>query len=243
MSERRQLYKGKSKTVYEIGQPDELLVEFRNDATGGNGAKHAVLDDKGRVNCAFDAFTMAILAENGIKTHWLKSVTDTEILVRRLKMLPIECVLRNRAAGGICKRLGIERGRVFTPPIFEFFLKDDALGDPIITEDHILMLGLANKEELVAMRALTHRVNEILQPVFAKVGFDLVDFKLEFGYYQGQLLLGDEFTLDGCRVWDTQSGEIYDKDRFRQDLGNVIHFYKEASKRLGIIIGEVPKWS
>jgi phosphoribosylaminoimidazole-succinocarboxamide synthase len=234
MTERLELYKGKSKTIYDLGEPNELLVQFRNDATGGNGAKHAILEDKGRVNCAFDAFIMAVLAENGIKTHWLKSVSDTEIRVRRLKMLPIECVLRNRAAGGICKRLGIERGRIFSPPVFEFFLKNDALGDPIITEDHIYMLKLASKEDLVAMRALTYRVNDILQPIFAKAGFDLVDFKLEFGYYQGQLLLGDEFTLDGCRLWDKQSGEIYDKDRFRQDLGDVIHFYKEAAKRLGI---------
>jgi phosphoribosylaminoimidazole-succinocarboxamide synthase len=234
MTECLELYKGKSKTIYDIGEPNELLVQFRNDATGGNGAKHAILEDKGRVNCAFDAFIMAVLAENGIKTHWLKSVSDTEIRVRRLKMLPIECVLRNRAAGGICKRLGIERGRIFSPPVFEFFLKNDALGDPIITEDHIYMLKLASKEDLVAMRALTYRVNDILQPIFAKAGFDLVDFKLEFGYYQGQLLLGDEFTLDGCRLWDKQSGEIYDKDRFRQDLGDVIHFYKEAAKRLGI---------
>jgi phosphoribosylaminoimidazole-succinocarboxamide synthase len=234
MTERLELYKGKSKTIYDIGEPNELLVQFRNDATGGNGAKHAILEDKGRVNCAFDAFIMAVLAENGIKTHWLKSVSDTEIRVRRLNMLSIECVLRNRAAGGICKRLGIERGRIFSPPVFEFFLKDDALGDPIITEDHIFMLKLASKEDLVTMRALTYRVNDILQPVFAKAGFDLVDFKLEFGYYQGQLLLGDEFTLDGCRLWDKQSGEIYDKDRFRQDLGDVIHFYKEAAKRLGI---------
>ncbi len=234
MTERLELYKGKSKTIYDISEPNELLVQFRNDATGGNGAKHAILEDKGRVNCAFDAFIMAVLAENGIKTHWLKSVSETEIRVRRLNMLPIECVLRNRAAGGICKRLGIERGRIFSPPLFEFFLKDDALGDPIITEDHIFMLKLASKEDLVAMRALTYRVNDILQPVFAKAGFDLVDFKLEFGYYQGQLLLGDEFTLDGCRLWDKQSGEIYDKDRFRQDLGDVIHFYKEAAKRLGV---------
>lgn len=234
MTERVELYKGKSKTIYDLGEPNELLVQFRNDATGGNGAKHAILEDKGRVNCAFDAFIMAVLAENGIKTHWLKSVSDTEIRVRRLKMLPIECVLRNKAAGGICKRLGIERGRIFSPPLFEFFLKDDALGDPIITEDHIFMLKLASKEDLVAMRALTYRVNDILQPIFAKAGFDLVDFKLEFGYYEGQLLLGDEFTLDGCRLWDKQSGEIYDKDRFRQDLGDVIHFYKEAAKRLGI---------
>ncbi len=234
MTECLELYKGKSKTIYDIGEPNELLVQFRNDATGGNGAKHAILEDKGRVNCAFDAFIMAVLAENGIKTHWLKSVSDTEIRVRRLNMLPIECVLRNRAAGGICKRLGIERGRIFSPPVFEFFLKNDALGDPIITEDHIFMLKLASKEDLAAMRALTYRVNDILQPVFAKAGFDLVDFKLEFGYYQGQLLLGDEFTLDGCRLWDKQSGEIYDKDRFRQDLGDVIHFYKEAAKRLGI---------
>lgn len=234
-TERQLLYKGKSKSIYDIGQGDTVLVEFRNDATAFNAAKHALLEDKGRVNCAFDAFIMQLLAKNDIQTHWLKKLSDTEILVHRLKILPIECVIRNRAAGGICKRLGIERGRVFSPPLFEFFLKDDALGDPIITEDHILMLKLASKEELTTMRALTYRINAILQPFFAQAGFDLVDFKLEFGYYQGQLLLGDEFTLDGCRLWDQHNGEIYDKDRFRQDLGDVIEFYKKASKRLGIL--------
>lgn len=235
MNERRQLYKGKSKTVYDIGSANEVLVEFRNDATAHNAAKHAILDEKGQVNCAFDQYIMNLLTQNGIKTHWLKSLSDTEVLVRRLDMLRVECVLRNKAAGSICKRLGLERGKVFMPPLFEFFLKDDALGDPLMTEDHVLLLGLASQEDIAVMKALTYRINDILQPFFAKAGFDLIDFKLEFGRYQGELLLGDEFTLDGCRLWDRESGEIYDKDRFRQDLGDVIGFYKKAAKRLGII--------
>jgi phosphoribosylaminoimidazole-succinocarboxamide synthase len=235
MTERRQLYKGKSKTIYDIGEANEVLVEFRNDATAFNGVKFALLDEKGQVNCAFDKYIMNLLADAGIKTHWLKSLSATEVLVRRLEMLRVECIIRNRAAGSICKRLGLERGRVFTPPLFEFFLKDDALGDPLITEDHILLLNLASKEDIVVMKSLTYRVNEVLQPFFAKAGFDLVDFKLEFGRYQGELLLGDEFTLDGCRLWDKESGEIYDKDRFRQDLGEVIGFYKKAAQRLGIM--------
>ncbi|MBY0377628.1 MAG: phosphoribosylaminoimidazolesuccinocarboxamide synthase [Gammaproteobacteria bacterium] len=236
MAERKQLYKGKSKTVYDTGEADVLLVEFRNDATAFNGARHALLEEKGQVNCAFDAFVMAVLAKNGIKTHWLKRLSPTEILVRRLDMLKIECVMRNRAAGSICKRLGLERGRVFSPPLFEFFLKDDALGDPLMTEDHVMLLELATPKEIASMKALTYKVNEILKPVFAAAGFDLVDFKLEFGYSQGELLLGDEFTLDGCRLWDQKTGEIYDKDRFRQDLGDVIGFYKQAAERLGVAI-------
>ena len=233
-TERTLLYTGKSKTIYDIGEKDAVLVEFRNDATAFNGARHALLEDKGRVNCAVDAFLMGILAKNGIKTHWLKRVSSTEILARRLDMLKVECIIRNRAAGGICKRLGLERGRVFSPPLFEFFLKDDALGDPLLTEDHILLLGLATQEEITTMKALSYKINDILSPLFSEVGFDLVDFKLEFGYYQGELFLGDEFTLDGCRLWDQQTGEIYDKDRFRQDLGAVIEHYKKAATRLGI---------
>ncbi len=236
MTERKPLYKGKSKTVYDMGEADTVLVEFRNDATAFNGARHALLEEKGRVNCAFDAFIMANLAKNGIKTHWLKRLSPTEIVVRRLDMLKIECIVRNRAAGSICKRLGLERGRVFSPPLFEFFLKDDALGDPLITEDHILLLKLATQEEIAKMKALTYKVNDVLKPLFAEAGFDLVDFKLEFGYYQGELLLGDEFTLDGCRLWDQKTGEIYDKDRFRQELGDVIKFYKRAAERLGVDI-------
>ncbi len=236
MTDRKPLYKGKSKTVYDMGETDTVLVEFRNDATAFNGARHALLEEKGRVNCAFDAFIMANLAKNGIKTHWLKRLSPTEIVVRRLDMLKIECIVRNRAAGSICKRLGLERGRVFSPPLFEFFLKDDALGDPLITEDHILLLKLATQEEIAKMKALTYKVNDVLKPLFAEAGFDLVDFKLEFGYYQGELLLGDEFTLDGCRLWDQKTGEIYDKDRFRQELGDVIKFYKRAAERLGIDI-------
>jgi len=236
MTERKPLYKGKSKTIYDMGEADTVLVEFRNDATAFNGARHALLEEKGRVNCAFDAFIMAILAKNGIKTHWLKRLSPTEIVVRRLDMLKIECIVRNRAAGSICKRLGLERGRVFAPPLFEFFLKDDALGDPLMTEDHILLLKLATQEEIAKMKALTYKVNDVLKPFFAEAGFDLVDFKLEFGYYQGELVLGDEFTLDGCRLWDQKTGEIYDKDRFRQELGDVIEFYKRAAERLGINI-------
>ncbi len=231
---RRELYRGKSKTVYEIGSESELLVQFRDDATAHNAAKHAILADKGRTNSAVDGFIMQILAEQGIKTHWLKRISETEIIVRRLDMIPVECVLRNRAAGGICKRLGLEKGRSFAPPIFEFFFKDDALGDPLINTAHILSLNWATEAEILGMKALTHQVNAILTPIFDQAGFILVDFKLEFGRYQGELILGDEFTLDGCRLWDKVSAEIYDKDRFRQDLGDVIAFYQKAASRLGV---------
>ena len=236
MQQRKELYKGKSKTVYDIGEVESVLVEFRNDATAFNAIKHAILAEKGKVNCAIDAFIMQHLMKQGIKTHWIRAISETEILAKRLDMLRVECIIRNRAAGSICKRLGLERGRHFSPPLFEFFLKDDALGDPLITEDHILLLNLATVEDIALMKALSYRVNDILCPLFLQAGLELVDFKLEFGRYHGELLLGDEFTLDGCRLWDKDSGEIYDKDRFRQDLGNVIEFYKKAADRLGIVV-------
>ncbi|MGA2655247.1 MAG: phosphoribosylaminoimidazolesuccinocarboxamide synthase [Gammaproteobacteria bacterium] len=227
--------KGKSKSLYHTDNPSELIMEFRDDITAFNAEKFAQLADKAKVNNDINTFLMNYLEQHGIATHLIKRLNDTEALVKPLKMAPIEAVVRNYAAGNLCKRYGIEKGRRLQPPLFEFFLKNDALGDPPLRDEHILSFGLATAEDIAEIKQLTLRVNELLVPLFAKAGFWLVDFKLEFGRdANGQLILGDELSPDGCRIWDAKTQEIYDKDRFRQDLGQVIEHYKVVAQRLGI---------
>lgn len=228
------LYSGKAKSVYPGENADELVMVFRDDASAFDGAKRASLARKGAVNNHFNAFVMNRLTEAGVANHFLRLDGPDRAIVRRLEMLPVECVIRNYAAGSLCKRLGIEEGRALEPPVFEFFLKDDALHDPLINQSHILSFGWARPEEIEAMERLTRQVNEVLKPLFETAGLRLVDYKLEFGRYQGELMLGDEFTPDGCRVWDMTTGEKLDKDRFRQDLGDVVAGYEAIAQRLGI---------
>ncbi len=232
------VYTGKAKTVYATDDPELFVMEYRDDATAFNGVKKAALDRKGKVNNYFNAHVMQVLEHQGIKTHFVKLLSDNESLVKKLDMIKVECVIRNVVAGGISKRLGIEEGMVLPEPTFEFFLKDDALGDPIINESHIHVFKWATDAEVTELKRKTFLVNDILKAWFATAGLTLVDFKLEFGRHHGELLLGDEFTLDGCRVWDAVTQEKFDKDRFRRDLGNVIEFYEAAAKRLGINIPE-----
>lgn len=234
MNKGHELHRGKSKTVYATDLPDHVIMEFRNDATAFNGQKHALLERKGEVNNKINAFIMEKLTAAGVQTHFVQRISDTESLVKSLQMLPIECIVRNVAAGSLSKRLGIEEGTALKRPIFEFCYKSDALGDPMINDDHIVGLGWASEEDVHALRRLTFRVNEVLRPLFAAGGMTLVDYKLEFGRYQGALLLGDEFSPDGCRLWDSQTGEKMDKDRFRRDQGNVIEHYIEVGKRIGV---------
>lgn len=227
--------KGKSKSLYQSDNPHEVIMEFRDDITAFNAEKFAQLADKAKVNNDFNTYLMGYLEKHGIKTHLIKRLNDTEALVKSLKMIPIEAVVRNYAAGNLCKRYGIEKGRKLTPPLFEFFLKNDALGDPPLRDEHILSFGLGTAEDIQEIKQLTLRVNELLVPLFAAAGFWLVDFKLEFGRdANGDLVLGDELSPDGCRIWDAKTQEIYDKDRFRQDLGEVIEHYKVVAERLGI---------
>ncbi|TNF66640.1 MAG: phosphoribosylaminoimidazolesuccinocarboxamide synthase [Gammaproteobacteria bacterium] len=234
MEKQALLYQGKAKNIYQTNQKDCYIMHYRDDATAFNGVKSATLKDKGKVNNAFNAFIMTELEKNGIKTHFVEKLSDNESVVKSLEMIPVECVVRNIASGGIVKRLGLENGFRFESPVFEFFYKDDALGDPMINESHILMMNLATEAEIEKMKLLTFKVNQILKALFNDAGIELVDYKLEFGRFGGELLLGDEFTPDGCRLWDKQTHEIMDKDRFRQDLGDVIEAYKEVSSRLGI---------
>lgn len=236
MEKIKALTSGKTKTLYTTSDPNLLICEFRDDTTAFNAEKKAKLSGKGKVNNAFNSFIMDKLAAAGIPTHFVKRLSDNEALVKNLDMLPVECVVRNVTAGSICKRLGVERGLELKPALFEFFYKDDALGDPLINRDHITTFGWASEAEVNQMITLTRRVNDILHPLFSENGLELVDFKLEFGRHDGQLVLGDEFTPDGCRIWDKVTKEILDKDRFRQDLGDVVESYELAAQRFGIVV-------
>ncbi|MCK4865923.1 MAG: phosphoribosylaminoimidazolesuccinocarboxamide synthase [Gammaproteobacteria bacterium] len=235
MEKKAELCRGKAKSVYFTDDDDYLIIEFRNDTSAFDGEKIEQLDRKGMVNNKFTAFIMDKLEEAGIKTHHVKLLSDEEALVRKLDMLPIECVVRNIAAGSLCKRLGVEEGIDLNPPTFEFFLKNDSLHDPMINEYHIRSFGWATDEDIDEMKKLTFQVNDVLKKLFADAGMLLVDYKLEFGRFKGELLLGDEFSPDGCRLWDVETREKLDKDRFRQGLGGVVEAYEEVGQRLGII--------
>lgn len=226
------LYTGKAKTLYETDDPTLLICEFRDDISAFNAQKLANLEDKGKVNNAFNTFIMKHLEAHQIKTHFVSQQDDTRALVKRLEMIPVECVVRNIAAGSLCRRLGIKEGLNLNPPIFEYFLKNDKLGDPFINTSQILTFKWAASSELDKMREVTFQVNEILSRLFLDAGFLLVDFKLEFGRLDGEVVLGDEFTPDGCRLWEQDTQKIMDKDRFRQDLGNVVSSYKEVLERV-----------
>lgn len=186
------------------------------------------------VNNKFTAFIMEQLEKAGVKTHHVKLFSDDEAIVKKLDMLPIECVVRNISAGSICKRLGVEEGLDLNPPTFEFFLKNDELHDPMLNDYHIRSFGWATDDEIEQMKVLTFQVNDVLKKMFADAGMLLVDYKLEFGRFKGELLLGDEFSPDGCRLWDMDTRKKLDKDRFRQGLGGVIEAYEEVGTRLGI---------
>lgn len=234
MQRREHLYAGKAKSVYLTDSPNLLIMHFRNDTSAFDGEKVAQLDRKGMVNNKFSAFIMQKLEEQGIKTHFEKLLTADESVVKRLDMVPVECVIRNIATGSLCKRLGIEDGIDLKPPVFEFFLKDDARHDPMINEYHIRAFGWATDDEVEFMKATTFKVNDILWELFSKHNMLLVDFKLEYGRYEGELLLGDEFTPDGCRIWDATTREKLDKDRFRRNLGGVVEAYEEVAHRIGV---------
>jgi phosphoribosylaminoimidazole-succinocarboxamide synthase len=238
MEKRQELYKGKAKTVYATDDAHRLVMHYRDDVSAFDGAKLAKLDKKGETNNKINAFVMGKLAAAGISTHFIGLLNERESLVKAMKMLPVECVVRNVCAGSMAKRYGIAEGTRLPQPIFEFFLKSDALHDPLVNDDHIRVLGWATEGEIAEMKALTHKVNAVLKPLFAAAGIDLVDYKLEFGHptdaLSGPLVLGDEFTPDGCRLWDAKTGEKLDKDRFRRDLGSVIEHYREVATRIGV---------
>lgn len=233
------LYTGKAKSVYTTDSADHLILVFRDDASAFNGEKIEQLDRKGKVNNRFNAFIMEKLAEAGIETHFEKLLTPNEVLVKKLDMIPVECVIRNYAAGSLCRRLGVEEGKELTPPTFELFFKDDALSDPMVNESQAIALGWANAEQLAKMKELTYQVNDVLKALFDAGNMILVDFKLEFGVFHDRIVLGDEFSPDGCRLWDKDTKKKLDKDRFRQGLGGVVEAYEEVAARLGIDLDNI----
>ena len=239
MSKQALLYTGKAKSVYETDNPDHLILVFRDDASAFNGEKIEQLDRKGKVNNLFNAFIMKKLADAGIETHFEELLSPNEVLVKKLDMIPVECVIRNYAAGSLCRRLGVEEGKQLTPPTFELFFKDDALGDPMVNESQAIALGWATADQLAKMKELTYQVNNVLTTIFDQGNMILVDFKLEFGVFHDRIVLGDEFSPDGCRLWDKDTKKKLDKDRFRQGLGGVVEAYEEVAARLGVDLSDI----
>ncbi|PTB89774.1 phosphoribosylaminoimidazolesuccinocarboxamide synthase, partial [Pseudidiomarina aestuarii] len=230
-----ELYRGKAKTVFTTDNPERLILQFRNDTSAFDGEKVEQLDRKGMVNNKFNNFIMAKLEAAGIPTQLDQVLSDTETLVKKLTMIPVECVVRNFAAGSLVRRLGVTEGQTLNPPTFELFLKNDALHDPMINDSHVVSFGWATADQLAQMKALTLQVNDVLSKLFDAGGMMLVDFKLEFGVdADGTIVLGDEFSPDGCRLWDKETRKKLDKDRFRQGLGGVVEAYEEVAARIGV---------
>jgi phosphoribosylaminoimidazole-succinocarboxamide synthase len=238
--QRRLLHEGKAKIIYEGPEPGTLIQYFKDDATAFNAEKKAVIAGKGVLNNRISAHLMTKLESIGIPTHFMKSLNMREQLVRQVEIIPLEVVVRNVAAGSLVKRYGVKEGTVLPQPIVEFYLKNDALGDPMVSEQHIMAFQWADPYELDEIVAMAWRVNDYLNGLFAGIGLRLVDFKLEFGRLWGEygelyILLADEISPDNCRLWDAQTGEKLDKDRFRYDLGDLVEGYQVVAERLGLV--------
>ncbi|MCB1531745.1 MAG: phosphoribosylaminoimidazolesuccinocarboxamide synthase [Alphaproteobacteria bacterium] len=240
MARRKKLYEGKAKILYEGPEPGTVIQYFKDDATAFNAEKKAVIAGKGVLNNRISAHLMTELEAIGIPTHFIRSINMREQLVRSVDVIPIEVVMRNIAAGTLSKRLGLEDGTILPRPLLEYYYKKDELGDPLVGEDHIFTFGWADPYELEEIAAMAWRVNDFLKGLFAGIGLRLVDFKLEFGRIWGEngelyLVLADEISPDNCRLWDMQTGERMDKDRFRFDLGDLVEGYQYIAKKLGLI--------
>lgn len=234
MEKREEIYRGKAKTVFATNDADKLILYFRDDTSMLDGQKIEQLERKGEINNRFNAFIMQKLEDAGIPTQFDTLLSTNESIVKKLQMIPVECVVRNYAAGSLVRRLGVEEGIALEPPIFELFLKNDKLHDPIINESVAITFRWASLEQLTRMKELALQVNEVLTKLFDKAGLILVDFKLEFGLFHGEIVLGDEFSPDGARLWDKETHKKLDKDRFRQGLGEVVEGYIEVANRLGV---------
>ncbi|MFM2279434.1 MAG: phosphoribosylaminoimidazole-succinocarboxamide synthase synthetase PurC [Pseudomonadota bacterium] len=241
---RRRIYEGKGKILYEGPEPGTLVQFFKDDATTNNKTKHAVIDGKGVINNRISEFIFTHLNRIGIPTHFIRRLNMREQLIREVEMIPLEIVVRNVAAGDMATRLGIEEGLVLPRSIIEFYFKSDALDDPMVSEEHITAFGWASPQELDDVMALAIRINDFLTGLFLGVGIQLVDFKIECGrLYEGdmmRIILADEISPDSCRLWDIETREKLDKDRFRQDLGGLLDAYQEVARRLGIISENEP---
>ena len=229
---KEQLYEGKAKKVFATDKDDVVLVSYKDDATAFNGLKKGTIQGKGIVNNICSNHLFKMLEEKGIETHYIEEISDTDTLVKKVAIVPIEVIVRNIAAGSLSKRLGIEEGTVLPSTVLEFCYKNDDLGDPMINDYHALAMNLATAEELETIKKISFAVNDILRAYLKDINIDLIDFKLEFGRYKGRIILADEISPDTCRFWDTVTREKLDKDRFRRDLGGVEDAYQEVLSRL-----------
>ena len=233
MEKLEQVYEGKAKKVYKTDDPELLIVDYKDDATAFNGQKKGTIRDKGIVNNEVTNYLMDMLEKEGVPTHFVKQLSDRETLVKRVAIVPLEVIIRNRAAGSFSKRYGVPEGTDLKSTVLEYSYKDDALGDPLINDSHILALGIATRQELDTISGLALKINDLLKKFFVGVGIELVDFKLEFGKTaDGTIILADEISPDTCRFWDVKTHEKLDKDRFRRDLGNVEGAYREIVRRI-----------
>ncbi len=233
MQKLEQLYEGKAKKVFKTDNEDYLIVSYKDDATAFNGLKKGTIVGKGEINNLMSNKLFAYLEENGVKTHFVETIDSRNTVVKSVEIVPLEVIVRNVAAGSFSKRLGVEEGTIFDEPTTEFSYKNDELGDPLINDSFAIALKLATKEEIEQIREMALKVNELLKAYFLKANIKLIDFKLEFGRFHGEIILADEISPDTCRLWDKDTNEKLDKDRFRRDLGNVEGAYSEVRNRLG----------
>lgn len=232
MEKLEQLYEGKAKKVFKTDDPKLLIVDYKDDATAFNGEKKGQIAGKGAVNNVMSNIIFQLLEQKGVPTHFVEQLSQRETVVKAVKILPLEVIMRNVSAGSFAKRYGVEEGIVFDWPTFEFSYKNDDLGDPLMCESHALALKLATAEQIETIKKYASIVNETLKEFFLDKGLKLIDFKIEFGLFDGEVILADEISPDTCRLWDVKTNEKMDKDRFRRDLGNVEETYQEVLKRV-----------
>ena len=232
MEKGKQLYEGKAKIIYATDDPDLIIQYFKDDATAFNAAKKGTIAQKGVMNNKISTKIFEFLAAQGIPTHLEKSLSEREMLVKKVEIVPVEVIIRNKAAGSLCRLLGLKEGMPLASTVLEFCYKRDDLGDPLVNESHIRALGIATEQEVEVIRKYTLKINELLSKFFANLGLELIDFKLEFGRYKGKIILADEISPDTCRLWEIGTGKKLDKDRFRHDLGQIEEAYQEVLSRV-----------
>ena len=235
----KKLYEGKAKILYKGPKANTLIVYFKDDTTAFNNKKRSVIKEKGVLNNKMSELIMKKLAAGGVDNHFIKRISDREQLIKKVRIFPLEVIIRNIAAGSICKRLGLKQGMPLKKPLIEFFYKCDELDDPLITREHIEMFGWASEKDMKEITALTFKVNNIMSKLFRSINLKLVDFKIEFGKYQNgkkyTIILADEVSPDSCRLWDFKTNKSLDKDRFRKNLGKIKEAYEEVAERLGVV--------
>lgn len=234
MEKKELLYEGKAKKVFTTQDPDALIVSYKDDATAFDGQKKGTIVGKGAINNRMTNHIFKLLEAEGVPTHLIEELNDRETVVKKVEIVPLEVIIRNFSAGSFAKKLGMEEGIKLLSPTLEFSYKNDYLHDPFINDYYALALGLATREEIDVISKYAFKVNQVMQKYFASLGIELIDFKIEFGRYHGQIILADEVSPDTCRLWDKETHEKLDKDRFRRDLGNVEDAYQEVFRRLGI---------